>query len=66
MYREHALSVEAELASVQGQLAEARKQLHTLTAILAKSAHTIQTALQVTHLLSHVHLLLVFCVLSEE
>ena len=69
MYREHALRVEAELASVQGQLADARKQLHTLTTILTKSAHTIQTALQVIprHVMfSHVHVLLIFCVLSEK
>jgi hypothetical protein len=47
LYREHSQSVEVELASVQGQLADARREIHTLTSILTKSAHAIQTSLQV-------------------
>ena len=39
--------MEAELASMQAQLSDARRQIQSLTAILTQSAHTIQTALQV-------------------
>lgn len=47
VYRERSQSVEAELARVQAQLADARIEIQSLTTILTQSAHTIQTALQV-------------------
>ena len=47
VYRERSQNVEAELASMQAQLSDARRQIQSLTVILTQSAHTIQTALQV-------------------
>jgi hypothetical protein len=46
VYRERSQNVEAELASMQAQLSDARRQIQSLTVILTQSAHTIQTALQ--------------------
>ena len=47
LHCERARAVEDELASVQGQLTETRRELHRLKAILTSSAHAIHTALQV-------------------
>ena len=46
MYRERGQSIEMELASVQAQLADARRHICALTTTLTQSATAIQTALQ--------------------